>query len=235
MGAAANAHAAADCWPGCRAWRKSQARCACAAALKTKRLSAYGVESPVKLTILMERGRTTAQVTVETLTEAELPAADLQAEQMLLGALYLDNQGFQRLPPQFSAQDFYAPFHQRLFGDMQATVAAGRPAEPIASAEVYHGDLTFEALGGLVYLADMIDRAHVPTDVEGLGDRLHDLAVRRRADSRGVGRAAESLQGPDMLGADAFARLAGMARSLRAGRCWGLWAPSAASAIRPGR
>ncbi|HEY5410513.1 MAG TPA: DnaB-like helicase N-terminal domain-containing protein, partial [Caulobacteraceae bacterium] len=87
------------------------------------------------------------------------PPSNLEAEQALLGAILFDNAAYERIGDALKAPHFYEPFHQRLFAAMEEHVRKGQLAEPIVLVERFRRDPGFEELGGLRYLADLVDRA----------------------------------------------------------------------------
>ena len=186
--------------------------------------AAYSTGRPTQLTVRLQAPSAAADIEVEPLPEGSLPV-DIGAEQALLGALLYDNEGFEHLGPALTAADFYEPFHRRLFAAMLDLWRAGKLAEPILMAEQLAKDPAFEELGGVRYLADLVDRAPSTKDVPAFAARVSGLALRRQgsadddleavlgeARARGETRAAEILSGPDMLGADDFAALIGATR-----------------------
>lgn len=180
----------------------------------------------VWMTIRVDPGDATGAVQIE--DRGARSPANIEAEQALLGILLYDNDAFAQVRDQIDALDFYEPFHQRLFAHMAEQVRAGRLAEPIRLAEQFARDPAFEELGGIRYLADLVDRAPPSADAGDYARLLRLLALQRRerrdangddldaamseAHLRGATRAAEILAGPDMLGADDFGRLIGMTR-----------------------
>ncbi len=84
---------------------------------------------------------------------------NIEAEQALLGALLFDNAAFERLGDYLQARHFYEPFHARLFAAIEEHVRKGQLAEPIMLVDRFKHDPAFEELGGLRYLADLVDRA----------------------------------------------------------------------------
>ncbi len=104
---------------------------------------------------------------------------NIEAEQALLGAILYDNAAYERLSDRLKAPHFYEPFHQRLFAAMEEHVRVGRLAEPIALMERFRRDPAFEALGGLRYLADLVDRAPPAAHAGDYGRIIYDLALRR--------------------------------------------------------
>ncbi len=105
--------------------------------------------------------------------------ANIEAEQALLGALLFDNAAYERLSDQLNARHFYEPFHQRLFAAMEDHIRKGQLAEPIMLMERFRHDPAFEELGGLRYLADLVDRAPPAAHAADYGRLVYDLALRR--------------------------------------------------------
>jgi replicative DNA helicase len=105
--------------------------------------------------------------------------SNIEAEQALLGAILFDNAAYERLSDQLKAIHFYEPFHQRLFQAMQDSIRKGQLAEPIVLMERFRHDPAFNELGGLRYLADMVDRAPPAANAADYGRLVYDLAIRR--------------------------------------------------------
>ena len=109
---------------------------------------------------------------------AHVPA-NIEAEQALLGALLYDNAAFERIGDFLSEQHFYEPFHRRLFQAIEVNIRKGQLAEPILMAEQFSRDPAFEELGGVRYLADLVDRAPPAANAPDYARAVYDLALRR--------------------------------------------------------
>ena len=105
--------------------------------------------------------------------------ANIEAEQALLGVLLYDNGAYERLSDSLQATHFFEPFHGRLYGAIQTHVRRGHLAEPILMAEQFQRDPAFEELGGVRYLADMVDRAPPAANAHDYARVIYDLALRR--------------------------------------------------------
>lgn len=105
--------------------------------------------------------------------------ANIEAEQALLGALLYDNAAFERIGDFLQARHFYEPFHQRLYSSIESAVRKGQLAEPILLAEQFNRDAAFEELGGIRYLADLVDRAPPAANAPDYSRAVYDLALRR--------------------------------------------------------
>jgi replicative DNA helicase len=124
---------------------------------------------------------------------------NLEAEQALLGALLFDNAAFERLSDQLQPRHFYEPFHARLFAAIEDFIKKGHMAEPIAMMERFRQDAAFQELGGLRYLADLVDRAPPAANAPEYGRLIHDLALRRELIRIGGDLAASASHGDPKL------------------------------------
>src|SRR5580692_8551130 len=104
---------------------------------------------------------------------------NIEAEQALLGCLLFDNAAFERLGDYLQARHFYEPFHARLFAAIEDHIRKGQLAEPIVLLERFRRDPAFEELGGIRYLADLVDRAPPAANAAEYARVIYDLALRR--------------------------------------------------------
>jgi replicative DNA helicase len=104
---------------------------------------------------------------------------NMEAEQALLGVLLYDNAAYERLSDNLQARCFYEPFHQRLFQAIETHVRKGQLAEPILLADEFKNDPAFQELGGLRYLADLVDRAPPAANAGDYARVIFDLSLRR--------------------------------------------------------
>jgi replicative DNA helicase len=105
--------------------------------------------------------------------------SNLPAEQALLGALLYDNSAFERLGDNLQPRHFHEPFHQRMFEAVQTAIRKGQLADPILLAEQFKGDPAFEELGGVRYLANLVDIAPPAANAPDYARSVYDLALRR--------------------------------------------------------
>ncbi len=105
--------------------------------------------------------------------------ANVEAEQALLGALLYDNAAFERLGDNLQARHFFEPFHQRLFAAVESAIRKGQLADPLLLAEQFARDTGFEELGGVRYLAALVDRAPPAANAPDYARAVYDLALRR--------------------------------------------------------
>ena len=131
---------------------------------------------------------------------AHVPA-NVEAEQALLGALLYDNAAFERIGDYLQARHFFEPFHQRLFASIESHIRKGQLAEPILLAEQFSRDAAFDELGGVRYLADLVDRAPPAANAPDYARAVYDLALRRDLIRIGGDIATEAAQGDAELSA----------------------------------
>ncbi|MBJ7410980.1 MAG: replicative DNA helicase [Phenylobacterium sp.] len=127
--------------------------------------------------------------------------SNIEAEQALLGALLYDNAAFERLGDNLQPHHFYEPFHQRLFQAISVNIRKGQLAEPILLAEQFSRDPAFEELGGVRYLADLVDRAPPAANAPDYASAVYDLALRRDLIRIGGDIATTAQQGDDEMDA----------------------------------
>jgi replicative DNA helicase len=119
-----------------------------------------------------------SSIPVDAASIVQLPH-NLDAEQALLGALLFDNAAYERLPDTLHARHFFEPFHQRLYTAIEEHVRKGLLAEPIVLMESFKRDPAFDELGGIRYLADLVDRAPPAANAPDYARVIYDLALRR--------------------------------------------------------
>jgi replicative DNA helicase len=103
----------------------------------------------------------------------------LEAEQMILGAVLYENAALEYLPDTLKGEHFHEPFHGRLFDLLASVIRSGVLAEPIMVEQRLKADPAFVELGGVAYLADMVDAAPPMPHVRGYGRTVLELALRR--------------------------------------------------------
>jgi replicative DNA helicase len=125
---------------------------------------------------------------------------NLEAEQALLGCLLFDNNAYERLYDGLHARHFFEPFHQKLFATIETYIRDGHLAEPTLLLDKFKHDQAFEDLGGIRYLADLLERAPPAANAIDYARLIYDLALRRELIRLG-GEIAKSASG-DMAARD---------------------------------
>lgn len=146
------------------------------------------------------------------------PAADtapphaLEAEQALLGGLMFENTALASVAGILDAEHFYEPLHRDLYSLIRDRVAEGRLAEPTTLMASLQAHPAFAPMGGLRYLAELVDRCPPPSNAPEYARLIVEAAVRREA----IAIADETRAMARDPGEDPFAALSATSRRLDA-------------------
>ncbi|EMN6135197.1 DUF2857 family protein [Salmonella enterica] len=83
------------------------------------------------------------------------PPHSVEAEQSVLGGLMLDNDRWDEVTTQISAQDFFISSHRTIYSHMQSLVEQGNPIDLITLSESLEQQEQLEQVGGFAYLAEL--------------------------------------------------------------------------------
>ncbi len=110
----------------------------------------------------------------------------LEAEFALLGALMYDGEAVDRVVGKLRPEMFSEPFHGRMFAAITAKRAAQQLADPVTLAGVFDLDPAFADLGGLGFLADLVDHAPPAANAPDYADVIVEAWRRTAAANAGV-------------------------------------------------
>lgn len=102
-----------------------------------------------------------------------------EAEQALLGALMYDNDIFKTIDVSLTPDHFYNPVHGRIFETMASYVQAGNLADAIVLKNAYLKDETLDDIGGVEYLALLLDVRSGAQAAPEYAKLIIELSVRR--------------------------------------------------------
>jgi replicative DNA helicase len=105
---------------------------------------------------------------------------NLEAEQALLGVVMFDNDALRVVKHLLAPEDFHEPFHGRLWAQMVVKADKGLLADPMTLHEALAEDPALQQLGGVWYLADLVDRAPPTRVVRDYAEQIAELSLRRR-------------------------------------------------------
>ena len=109
-----------------------------------------------------------------------LPPHNLDIEASLLGAILRNDTILQQKLDKLTAEHFYAPEHQTLFGWIRNTVEAGQKATPTTLAHLADSTPNIKALGGKEYLSKLASDVISLVNAREYQDTLIDLFTRRQ-------------------------------------------------------
>ena len=95
-------------------------------------------------------------VQTDTSLEKGLPQ-NLEAERAVLGALLLDNNLFDQAVEILASRDFYQESHRTIFSKMELLYADSQAIDLLTLREELQKDSVLEAVGGVSYLASLLD------------------------------------------------------------------------------
>ena len=110
-----------------------------------------------------------------------LPAMphNIEAEQALLGAVFINNDAFYRVSDFLKSDHFFEPLHRAIFDVMAGLVEANKIASPITVKSFLPSDLDIGGLSLSQYLARLAAEATTVINAADYGRTIYDLAIRR--------------------------------------------------------
>ena len=107
------------------------------------------------------------------------PPQNVEAEQALLGAILIDNAGFDRVSTFLEPDHFHVPVHGRIFEAARSLIARGRVADPLTLKTYFEAENALADVGGAHYLARLAASAVSLVHTEDYGRAIRDLSTRR--------------------------------------------------------
>ena len=107
-----------------------------------------------------------------------VPPHNIEAEQALLGAIFINNDAFDRVSDFLKPEHFSEELHRRVFEVASQLIRAGKVATPI-TLKTFLGE---HDLGGVTvpqYLARLASEATTVINAQDYGRTIYDLAIRR--------------------------------------------------------
>ena len=102
-----------------------------------------------------------------------------EAEAALLGVLLYDNEVYHKISPIVQAKHFYNPVHVRIFDAVARLIETGKLADAIVLKNRFSQDETLIDIGGVEYLALLLDNAPPTSTATEYAKLIFDLAMRR--------------------------------------------------------
>jgi replicative DNA helicase len=121
----------------------------------------------------------------------ELPH-NLEAEQRLLGAIFVNNLALGKVSEFLQAEHFYEPLHGRIYSACALLIERGQLANPVTLKNLFESDPAMIAVGGTEYLARLANSAVSVAYADNYGKIIFDLHLRRQLIQIGGELAAEA-------------------------------------------
>ncbi|MCP5361496.1 MAG: replicative DNA helicase [Hyphomicrobiales bacterium] len=111
-------------------------------------------------------------------TYREVPY-NIDAEQILLGAILTNNEAYNRVGDFLRAEHFYEPLHRRIFDAIMNFMERGLVANPVTLRSQFDRDEALSDIGGASYLAKIAGLASGVFNVKDYARIIYDLYISR--------------------------------------------------------
>ena len=127
----------------------------------------------------------------------KIPPHNIEAEQAVLGGLFLDPEAFFKVMERLRAEDFYRRDHQIIFNAISRLDADGKPFDVVTTAEWLEDHQQLDEAGGLAYLAALAENTPSASNIVAYADIVRKRSVLRRllAAANEIGDAVFNPQG----------------------------------------
>ncbi len=113
-------------------------------------------------------------------TFGRIPPHSTEAEESIVGGIFLENSAFDRVGDLVTAEDFYVERNARIFGAMAGLAEGGLPMDAVTVSErlKQHGELA--RIGGVAYLAELSEKVATAANIEHYARIVREQAMLRR-------------------------------------------------------
>src|SRR5262245_3013653 len=116
---------------------------------------------------------------VDLITERGLPQS-LDAERSVLGAIILENEAIYQILDVLKSEDFYAENHRVLYERLTEMISNSRAVDLVTLREELARTGELDQIGGIAYIASLIDTLPTSRNVLHYGQIIKEKAVLRR-------------------------------------------------------
>jgi len=110
----------------------------------------------------------------------KVPPHNTEAEQAVLGGVFLRTDIFHTLVDTISDEDFYSPVHRKIYQAFQELYRRSEPIDLVTVAEYLQGRGELDEVGGTVYLASLADTIASAANAVFHAQIVRDKSTRRR-------------------------------------------------------
>lgn len=108
------------------------------------------------------------------------PPQNIEAEQAVLGAVFLRPESIRIASEMLTAEDFYRTSHQRIFNEMLALTDKGEPVDLVTVTSGLQNRGWLEEIGGVSYLSDLADASPTAANIEYYSKLVEEKSILRR-------------------------------------------------------
>lgn len=110
----------------------------------------------------------------------KLPPQNLDAEQMVLGAILIENDAIFNIATLLSPEDFYKDIHRRIFTVMLEMFERREAIDLVTLTNILKGRAGLEAVGGASYLATLVNLVPTAANIKHHARIVREKAILRR-------------------------------------------------------
>ena len=110
----------------------------------------------------------------------KIPPHNIEAEQAVLGGLFLDPEAFFKVMERLRDEDFYRRDHQLIFNAIGGLDADGKPFDVVTTAEWLESHQQLDEAGGMAYLAALAENTPSESNIVAYADIVRKRSVLRR-------------------------------------------------------
>ncbi len=110
----------------------------------------------------------------------KLPPQNIEAEQMVLGAILIENDSLNKVIETLSADDFYKETHRRIFSAMLDMFETGDAIDLVTLSDSLRGKTGLDAVGGASYLATLVSLVPTAANIKHHARIVREKAVLRK-------------------------------------------------------
>lgn len=108
------------------------------------------------------------------------PPHNIEAEQAVLGAIFLEPQAIASASEVLLAEDFYRASHQRIFEVMLQLSEKGEPIDLVTVTTALSNNKTLDEIGGVSYLSDLANSVPTAANIEYYTKIVEEKSTLRR-------------------------------------------------------
>ena len=110
----------------------------------------------------------------------KLPPHSLEAEQAVLGGIFLDGDAWIKVVERVRQEDFYRKDHRIIFDAISSLEAAGKPFDIVTVAEWLESHQQLDQAGGLSYLAALAENTPSVSNIGAYADIVRKRSILRQ-------------------------------------------------------
>jgi len=109
-----------------------------------------------------------------------IPPHNIEAEQAVLGAIFLEPQAIITASESLLPEDFYRASHQRIYSIMLDLSESGEPVDVVTVTAELRNQKLLDEVGGLDYLSELADSAPTAANIQFYSNLVEEKALLRR-------------------------------------------------------